>query len=67
MSKYKWTLPDLVSKIDYEGGLGESLYYFGREVNSVDDELNEAWRRAYDAVEVVAEMLPEFDGSGDEV
>ena len=67
MSKYKWTLPDLVSKIDYEAGLGESLYYFGREVNSVDDELNEAWRRAYDAVEVVAEMLPEFDGSGDEV
>lgn len=55
----KWNLVDLWCKIDYEGGLGSALGYFGREVNSVDPKINEAWRIAYDALEKLHDMIPE--------
>ena len=55
----KWNLVDLWCKIDYEGGLGSAMLYFGREVNSESKEVNAAWRKAYDAMEALRELIPE--------
>lgn len=59
MRPYDYTLHELADKLDYEGGLGEGFFYFGREVNSESEELNEKWRAAYDAIEAVRALIPE--------
>ena len=58
----KWAMEDLASKIDYEGGLEEALWYFGREVESDDVDVNAAWRVAYDAVMALHDLLEERGG-----
>lgn len=59
------SLQDLVNKIDYEGGVGEALFYFGREVHSEDMIVNEAWKTAYDAVDRLVRLLPDVDHSNE--
>jgi hypothetical protein len=56
---YKYTLQELADKLDYEGGLGEGFMYFGRNVNTVNNEFNEQWARAYDAYMILRDMIPE--------
>lgn len=58
-----WTLDELAAKMAYEGGIGDGLLYYGREMSKyVDDpEFAEAWKRAYDAMEVVKELLPDVE------
>lgn len=59
VDKAKWRLEDLRSKIDYEGGIGAALFYFGRDVNSESEAVNRAWRRAYAALIGLYELIPE--------
>jgi hypothetical protein len=58
------TLAEIAAKLDWEGGLGEGLLYFGREIDSVSYEFNCAWRQAYDAFMAVEKMLPDFEDCG---
>ena len=53
------TLQEIADKLMWEGGLGEGLLYFGREIDSDNVDFNAAWRTAYDAFTALEDMLPE--------
>lgn len=53
------TLIEIANKIEWEGGLGQAFYYFGREVGSVDVGFNALWRTAHDAFMNLVDLLPE--------
>lgn len=57
--KEAWTLQDLATKIDYEGGIGEALKYFGPDLPTDNEELLDLWKTAYDVVEQIKDILPE--------
>lgn len=53
------TPEEIADKLEWEGGIGEGISYFGRELKSTDTDLNAAWRVLYDAFEAVERLLPE--------
>ena len=54
-------LQDLVDKIDYEGGIGSALFYFGRELASESEQLNKLWATAYDALRAIEDFLEPYE------
>lgn len=60
MRTTKATPQEIADKIEsWEGGIEAGLMYFGPELNSSDNELNDRWRTAYAAFKAVEAMLPE--------
>lgn len=59
------TRGDFFSKVDYEGGIGGSLSYFGRDLSQQGYDLPadfiENWAKAYDAVAAVEDALNEWE------
>lgn len=52
------TPQQIANKVQWEGGIGDAIYYFGRELDSTDSKLNKLWKAAYDAMERVMHELP---------
>ena len=59
MPKEVWNLQDLADKIDWEGGIGSALYYFGRDLHTENERFNELWKVAYDSITGLEDLLPE--------
>jgi hypothetical protein len=58
MRKEPFPLDYVASKLDNEGVGYAIQHYFGRNLDSESDELNKAWREAFDALEKVKSLFP---------
>ena len=54
---------DVAQKV-YMEGIGDAIQgYYGRDLKSNSNELNDAWAIAFDALEEVGNLLPEVEES----
>lgn len=57
MEKNHRTIEEVVSKVDTEELGYAILWYYGRELNSENKQLNQLWARAFDALYAVNSCL----------